>query len=36
MKDKEVDIMNNWIVYIHIFPNDKKYIGITNQNPENR
>ena len=36
MKDKEVDIMNNWSVYIHIFPNDKKYIGITNQEPENR
>ena len=28
--------MNNWNVYIHIFPNNKKYIGITNQNPEIR
>lgn len=28
--------MNNWNVYIHIFPNNKKYIGITNQKPESR
>ena len=28
--------MNNWYVYIHIFPNGKKYIGITCQNPINR
>ena len=28
--------MNNWNVYIHIFPNNKKYVGITNQNPETR
>lgn len=28
--------MNNWNVYIHIFPNNKKYIGITSQKPEAR
>lgn len=28
--------MNNWSVYIHIFPNNKKYIGITSQKPESR
>ena len=25
--------MKDWCVYIHIFPNEKKYIGITCQNP---
>ena len=28
--------MNNYTVYIHIFPNRKVYIGITKQKPENR
>lgn len=28
--------MNNWYVYIHIFPNGKKYIGITSQSLKNR
>lgn len=28
--------MNNYIVYMHIFPNGKRYIGITNQTPERR
>lgn len=28
--------MNNWYVYIHIFPNNKKYIGITSQSLKNR
>lgn len=28
--------MNNWYVYIHIFPNGKKYIGITCQSLKNR
>ena len=28
--------MKDWCVYIHIFPNEKKYIGITCQNPINR
>ena len=26
----------NYIVYLHTFPNDKKYIGITGQNPQKR
>ena len=25
--------MNNYKVYVHIFPNDKKYVGITMQEP---
>ena len=29
-------IKNNYIVYAHISPNDKYYIGITQQNPNNR
>ena len=28
--------MDNYKVYIHIFPNNKVYIGITKQKPENR
>lgn len=28
--------MNNYKVYMHIFPNGKVYIGITSQKPENR
>ena len=28
--------MNEWIVYQHIFPNNKSYIGITSQKPEYR
>lgn len=28
--------MNNYIVYMHISPNNKKYIGITCQSPERR
>ena len=28
--------MNNYSVYIHLFPNNKVYIGITKQKPENR
>ena len=28
--------MNNYKIYIHIFPNDKVYIGITSQNPKRR
>lgn len=28
--------MNNYTVYIHIFPNKKVYIGITTQNPKRR
>ena len=31
MEDK-----NTWCVYMHIFPNDKKYIGITSQNVKYR
>lgn len=27
---------NKWCVYMHIFPNGKKYIGITSRNPSNR
>ena len=27
---------NNYVVYMHIFPNNKKYIGITCQEPNNR
>lgn len=27
---------NKYILYIHIFPNEKKYIGITKQKPEKR
>lgn len=27
---------NNWCVYMHTFPNNKKYIGITSQRPEYR
>jgi len=30
------DFMNNYKVYIHIFPNNKVYIGITSQKPEYR
>ena len=28
--------MNEWVVYQHIFPNNKSYIGITSQKPEYR
>lgn len=28
--------MNNYIVYMHIFPNNKKYIGITSKTPHKR
>lgn len=28
--------MNKWFVYCHTFPNGKKYIGITSQNPYRR
>lgn len=28
--------MNDWKLYCHIFPNGKKYIGITHRNPEER
>lgn len=28
--------MNNYIVYKHIFPNNKIYIGLTRQKPERR
>ena len=28
--------MDNYKVYIHIFPNDKIYIGVTKQKPEYR
>lgn len=28
--------MNNYCVYIHIFPNQKTYVGITKQQPEER
>lgn len=28
--------MNNYTIYKHIFPNNKIYIGITNQKPSNR
>jgi hypothetical protein len=28
--------MNDYSVYMHIFPNKKKYIGITSQKPNNR
>lgn len=28
--------MENWKVYMHIFPNEKRYIGITKQKPEYR
>ena len=27
---------NNWTVYMHITPNNKKYIGITSQIPNKR
>ena len=26
----------NYFVYIHIFPNGKRYVGLTTQNPERR
>lgn len=28
--------MDSWCVYVHIFPNTKRYFGITKQEPENR
>ena len=28
--------MNNYTVYCHIFPNGKRYVGITKQKPEYR
>ena len=28
--------MKDWCVYIHIFSNEKKYIGITSQSLKNR
>lgn len=28
--------LKNWLVYEHIFPNGKRYIGITSQQPERR
>ena len=28
--------MDNYKVYIHIFPNNKVYIGITSQKPKRR
>lgn len=28
--------MNKWIVYLHIFPNGKKYVGITSRKPYER
>ena len=28
--------MNSYTVYVHIFPNDKKYVGITRQDPRKR
>lgn len=31
-----VENQNCWAVYMHIFPNDKKYIGITKKKPEER
>ena len=27
---------NNYIVYMHVFPNNKKYIGITSKKPKQR
>ena len=29
-------IMNNFKIYIHLFPNNKIYVGITKQQVENR
>ena len=28
--------MNNYVVYVHIFPNNKRYVGITRQDPQRR
>nr|DAF50438.1 MAG TPA: Protein of unknown function (DUF3304) [Siphoviridae sp. ctBCr48] len=28
--------MKKWIVYVHIFPNGKKYFGITSKTPHLR
>lgn len=32
----ELWCMKKWIVYVHIFPNDKKYFGITSKRPNDR
>lgn len=31
-----MSLKNNYSVYMHVFPNGKKYIGITSQKPEKR
>ena len=33
---KKLEPINNWVVYKHISPVNKVYIGITSQNPKNR
>lgn len=39
MSDNEVPLIREkktWSVYVHIFPNGKKYVGITSRTPEER
>lgn len=31
-----LSIPNKYLIYIHIFPNRKKYIGVTSQKPNQR
>lgn len=35
-EQNEKEIKNNYVVYMHISPSDKKYIGITGDTPKNR
>lgn len=35
-KNEMLKVENNYIVYMHLFPNNKKYIGITSKKPKQR
>lgn len=35
-RGENMDLNNNYTVYAHKFPNDKYYVGITRQSPEQR
>lgn len=35
-KEEMLKVKNNYTVYMHLFPNNKKYIGITSKKPKQR
>ena len=35
-KEEIKQVENNYTVYMHLFPNNKKYIGITSKKPKQR